>query len=427
MRGIKTVSYLAKKGGIMKRINLFLLIVLCASSSWACTSFIISGKATPTGRPMMFKHRDTGELNNRIAYFEGVKYDFIGLVNSPVLDGEVWAGMNEAGLCIMNTASYNLREDTLDCKMDREGEMMYQVLSHCATLADFEQWLKTYPQPWGVEANFGLIDAEGGAAYYEMNNVEWKKYDVNTMPAGYRVVTNFSEAGRYEDYEGWERYLTATAIMKEAFSTTHQMTPNEALDLFSRQYRHELLDIDFDSTNVPKYTVDQDFIPRRITSAVAVFEGVNSPADARKTVMWTALGYPACAVTIPLVMAEKEHIPAYMQAYDSQAKSGKALHSEMCDASLQIKNQWAFPLRISNGKRYVNMQHILQGTATAPSLLTCTQKVEKQINEDFDLLYQSWLKGQMSDKAFLKAYDEVSKKWMQTYRDSFAPYLENNE
>lgn len=418
---------LGKKGGIMKRINLFLLIVLCASSSWACTSFIISGKATPTGRPMMFKHRDTGELNNRIAYFEGVKYDFMGLVNSPVLDGEVWAGMNEAGLCIMNTASYNLREDTLDCKMDREGEMMYHVLSHCATLADFEQWLNTYPQPWGVEANFGLIDAEGGAAYYEMNNFEWKKYDVNTMPAGYRVVTNFSEAGRYEDYEGWERYLTATAIMKEAFSTTHQMTPNEALDLFSRQYRHELLDIDFDSTNVPEYTVDQDFIPRRITSAVAIFEGVNSPADARKTVMWTALGYPACAVAIPLVMAEKEHIPAYMQAYDSQAKSGKALHCEMCDVSLQIKNQWAFPLRISNGKRYVNMQHILQGTATAPSLLTCTQEVEKQINEDFDLLYQQWLKGQMSDKVFLKAYDEVSKKWMQNYRDSFAPYLKNNE
>ena len=91
------------------------------SLSWACTSFIISGSATPTGRPMMFKHRDTGELNNRIAHFKGPKYRFIGLVNSPKLDGEVWAGMNEAGLCIMNTASYNLREDSLDCPMDREG------------------------------------------------------------------------------------------------------------------------------------------------------------------------------------------------------------------------------------------------------------------------------------------------------------------
>jgi hypothetical protein len=73
----------------------------------------------------MFKHRDTGELNNRVAYFSGPKYAFIGLVNAPMLSGEVWAGMNEAGFSIMNTASYNLRGDSLDCSMDREGELMY--------------------------------------------------------------------------------------------------------------------------------------------------------------------------------------------------------------------------------------------------------------------------------------------------------------
>lgn len=393
------------------------------SASWACTSFIISGKATPTGRPMMFKHRDTGELNNRIDYFEGEKYAFMGLVNSPSLGGEVWAGMNEAGLCIMNTASYNLREDSLDCKMDREGELMYQALSHCATLGDFEQWLTTYPQPWGVEANFGLIDAQGGAAYYEMNNHSWIKYDVNAEENGYRVVTNFSFAGRYEDYEGWERYQTATAIMNEAFSTSHQMSATEALNLFSRQYRHEVLDIDFDSINAPEYTVDQDFIPRRITSAVVVFEGVTTPKEARKTIMWTALGYPACAVAVPLVMMDKTHIPHYMLARDEHAQEGSGLHSEMCDLSLQIKDQWAFPLHISNGKRYVNTQHILRGTDTAPSLLVCTQQVEKTIEESFAPLYQQWKNGQINDKQFLQTYDEIAEKWLQTYRSSFAAYL----
>ena len=393
------------------------------SASWACTSFIISGKATPTGRPMMFKHRDTGELNNRIDYFEGEKYAFMGLVNSPSHGGEVWAGMNEAGLCIMNTASYNLREDSLDCKMDREGELMYQALSHCATLGDFEQWLTTYPQPWGVEANFGLIDAQGGAAYYEMNNHSWIKYDVNAEENSYRVVTNFSFAGRYEDYEGWERYQTATAIMNEAFSTSHQMSATEALNLFSRQYRHEVLDIDFDSINAPEYTVDQDFIPRRITSAVVVFEGVTTPKEARKTIMWTALGYPACAVAVPLVMMDKTHIPHYMLARDEHAQEGSGLHSEMCDLSLQIKDQWAFPLHISNGKRYVNTQHILRGTDTAPSLLVCTQQVEKTIEESFAPLYQQWKNGQINDKQFLQTYDEIAEKWLQTYRSSFAAYL----
>ena len=408
----------------MKRLSVSFFMLFCIVSSWACTSFIISGKATPTGRPMMFKHRDTGELNNRIAHFNGVNYDFIGLVNSPTLDGEVWAGMNEAGLCIMNTASYNLREDQLDCQMDREGELMYQVLSHCATLDDFEQWLATYPQPWGVEANFGLIDAQGGAAYYEVNNSRWIKYDVNAEANGYRVVTNFSFAGRYEDYEGWERYQTASAIMGEAFSPTHQMTPTEALNLFSRQYRHEVLAIDYDSTNAPEFTVDQDFIPRRITSAVVVFEGVASPAQAQQSVMWTALGYPACAVVVSLVMADAAHIPAYMQAYDAHATSGNELHSEMCDLSLQIKNKWVFPLHISNGSRYVSTQHILRGTATAPSLISCTQNVEKQIEEQFCPLYQQWTAGKINDQQFLQAYDEMAKKWLQSYRSSFAAYLE---
>ena len=93
----------------MKKIFLLTTLLFLCTIAWACTSFIISGNATPSGKPMMFKHRDTGELNNRIAHFKGPKYSFIGLVNSPMLDGEVWAGMNEAGFCIMNTASYNLR------------------------------------------------------------------------------------------------------------------------------------------------------------------------------------------------------------------------------------------------------------------------------------------------------------------------------
>lgn len=410
----------------MKRIVLILLSTLCVCSTWACTSFIISGKATPSGKPAMFKHRDTGELNNRIAYFQGEKYAFIGLMNSPTLDGEVWSGMNEKGFCIMNTASYNLREDTLDCKMDREGELMYHALANCATIADFEQWLTTYPQPWGVEANFGIIDAQGGAAYYEMNNHRWIKYDVNEEENGYRVVTNFSFAGRYEDYEGWERYQTATAIMKENFSKEKEMTAIHALDLFSRQYRHEVLDINFCADNAPEYTVDQDFIPRRITSAVIYFEGVKAGDNPLHTVMWTALGYPACAVAIPLLM-DKDHLPTYMLARDTKAVEGNGLHSEMCDISLQIKDEWAFPLKISNGKRYVCTQTILRGDKNKQSLLTCTQQVEKQITNNFTPIFQDWTKGKISDKHFWQAYDKMANDWMKTYYAVFAPYCTNSK
>ena len=405
-------------------IRLFLLAIatIILSSSWACTSFIISGKATPSGRPMMFKNRDTDELNNRIAHFQGDKYAFMGLVNAPSLDGEVWAGMNEAGLCIMNTASYNLREDQLDCQMDREGEFMYHVLGQCANIQEFENWLETYPQPWGVEANFGIIDAQGGAAYYEINNHRWIKYDVNDEANGYRVVTNFSFAGRYEDYEGWERYQTATTIMQEKFSREKEMTAIDAINYFSRTYRHEVLQLNYSPVNTPEYAVDQDFIPRRITSAVVCFEGVKAGDKPLHTVMWTALGYPACAVAIPLLM-HKDHLPTYMKARNEHAKEGQQLNAEICDKSLQIKNEWAFPLHISNGNKYVSIQTILSGAEGKPALIDCAQEVEKKIVKDFMPLYDQWTKSALSDQVFFKWYDQTAKQWIKKYDTVFAPYL----
>ena len=400
--------------------------MMCVSTLLACTSFIISGQATPSGKPMMFKHRDTGELNNRIAHFQGPKYTFVGLVNSPSLHGEVWAGMNSEGLCIMNTASYNLREDTLSCQMDREGELMFHVLGNCATIEDFEAWMQTYPQPWGVEANFGLIDAHGGAAYYEMNNSKWIKYDVNLSATGYRVVTNFSEAGRYEEYEGWERYQTATAIMRDRFSRDDEMTAIEAIDLFSRQYKHEVLGVSYEPTQTPQYIADQDFIPRRITSAVIVFEGVAKNDNPAYTLMWSMLGYPACAVAVPIVMSDASHLPDYMVAKDMKKKNQDPtlLHSEMCDASLKIKNQWVFPLNISNGNKYVHIGNILQGAENKPSLLSCTKSTETLICKEFLPLYYQWVEGNVTQADFLAKYDYLAQRWMNYFYESFAPYIQ---
>lgn len=410
----------------MRRLLFIFLTCSIFSPAWACTSFIISGKATPSGRPMMFKHRDTDCLDNRIAYFQGDKYAFIGLMNAPTLDGEVWSGVNEAGFCIMNTASYNLREDSLQCQMDREGELMYHALASCATIADFEQWLTTYPQPWGVEANFGIIDAQGGAAYFEMNNSRYIKYDVNAEQSGYRVVTNFSFAGRYEDYEGYERYLTASAIMQEAFSREKEMTAIDALNLFSRKYRHEVLGVNYYQENAPQYIVDQDFIPRRITSAVVVFEGVKAGSNPLHTIMWTALGYPACAVAVPLLV-HGAHLPYYMLARETAAAQANDLHSEMCDASLRIKDQWAFPMHISNGKRYVALQTILVGNENKPALMTSTNDVETKMQSDFLPLYQQWTTDKISDEEFWQSYDHMANRWMQTYYDTFQPYLSNEK
>ena len=109
---------------IMKRLTASLLMLLAwMVPELACTSVIISGKVRADGKPVMFKHRDTSHLTNDIQWFQGEKYAFIGLVNTDVpLEKEVWAGTNSAGFSIMNTATYDLKEDDVPAdQMDKEG------------------------------------------------------------------------------------------------------------------------------------------------------------------------------------------------------------------------------------------------------------------------------------------------------------------
>ena len=48
----------------MKKIILAILATFAVSGAYACTSAIVSGKNTVNGRPLLWKHRDTGEENN---------------------------------------------------------------------------------------------------------------------------------------------------------------------------------------------------------------------------------------------------------------------------------------------------------------------------------------------------------------------------
>lgn len=240
-----------------------LLLLLPAFPSEACTAVIISGKVRPDGKPLMFKHRDTGNLDNTIEYFRGEKYAFLGLVNrdwrtNPVAKNtngrpEVWSGRNTAGFCIINTATYDFKDDDVPAsEMDREGLVMYRALEICRTTSDFERMLDTLSRPMGVEANFGVIDAEGGAAWYEVNNHRWVKFDVNEEPSGYRVVTNFTCSGRKEDRKGVDRYEKAVQILAET------KVPVAAWD-------HDFLINEISLSGKP--------ILRDITASAIIFEG----------------------------------------------------------------------------------------------------------------------------------------------------------
>jgi len=90
-----------------KFIVLGLLLFFVVMTGFACTTAVISGKATKDGRPMLWKNRDTYSVNNKIMIFHDGKYTYVGLVNSKDKTGKsIWIGYNSAGFAIMNAASY---------------------------------------------------------------------------------------------------------------------------------------------------------------------------------------------------------------------------------------------------------------------------------------------------------------------------------
>ena len=342
----------------MKKLFLAVLAIcaLLSSDVMACTSAIFTGKATPDGRPLMWKHRDTGEPNNRIQYFKGEKYSFYALINSPdFFNNEAWTGTNEVGFSIMNTASYNLKDDDVPSKMmDKEGVVMYKALATCKTLADFEKMLDKYKRPMGVEANFGVIDAEGGAAYYEVNNDSWTKVDVNDpkiAPQGYLVYTNHSNTGRLNEGMGYVRYTNADKIVKEQIARNGNITAQWIMQNLSRTFYHSILGIDLnkDKELVDKcngWFMDQDFIPRKSSTCSIVVEGVKKGENPQNTVMWTILGYPPVGVAVPLMVANGDKVPAFMTAEGTG-------NAKMCDWVLEKKKE-IFPITRGNGNKYLN-------------------------------------------------------------------------
>lgn len=388
----------------MKRIFTVTLLValMLAVDVFACTSAIFTGKATPDGRPLLWKHRDTGEPNNRIQYFKGEKYTFYALINSPdFFRNEAWSGTNEVGFSIMNTASYNLKDDDVPSKMmDKEGEVMFKALATCKTLKDFEKMLDKYKRPMGVEANFGVIDAVGGAAYYEVNNDSWTKIDVNDpkiAPQGYLVYTNHSNTGRLNDGMGYVRYTNADKIVKEQINRNGAITPKWIMQNLSRTFYHSVLGIDLnkDKELVDKcngWFFDQDFIPRKSSTCSIVVAGVKPGEDAKNTVMWTILGYPPVGVAVPLMVCSGDNIPAFMTAKDTG-------NAQMCDWVLEKKKE-IFPITRGNGNKYLNYYAIEK--YMKPAL-----EIENRVFEMADPIIEKIWKGEATSDDLAKVYEYV--------------------
>lgn len=410
----------------MKKTSLLFLFIIVISSfgfgARACTSAVISGKITPDGRSLLWKNRDTDFLLNSVQYFPGERFPFVAVVNSEEREpAEVWIGTNSVGFSIMNTQSYNLvKVKEGEERGAANGRVMRRALEICATIDDFRHFLDTLAKPSLIEANFGVIDARGGAAMFEVDYYTYIMYDANEpkdAPCGYVARTNFSFAGEVNAGAGYVRYLQEDKVLMPA-SAMNVITPWWILDELSRSFANPLLGIDLKSGdfNRPKSTgwfVEQDFIARRSTSCAVIVQGVKPGENPELTTMWTALGFPPVSVAVPVwVKGAGEQLPALLVTGDNMRSS------PMAEKAYCLMNKvFAYTQGMGSG-RYMNWELLFNHSGTG--FMQRLVPVEQEVFLRTEPLLERWRgEGAPDVKQMRRLYKELDSYVAERYKTLF--------
>lgn len=400
----------------MKRLIIWSFCLLLmwgmANEAMACTSVVVSGKVTPDGRPLLWKHRDTGALQNSVKYFSGEKYSFIAVVNSGEDNPtDVWIGTNSAGFSVMNTQSYNLVEVKDDEERgEANGRVMRRALEVCATVDDFKVFLDTLAKPSLIEANFGVIDAQGGAAMFEVDYEKYVMFDANDpkdAPCGYIARSNFSFTGKVNVGAGYVRYMQEDKLLMPA-SAMKRITPAWIFSELSRSFVNPILGIDLKQGdfNLPKGTgwfVEQDFISRHESASSVVIQGVKKGENPDLVTMWTALGYPPVSVALPLwVKGADRKLPVLVQTEKDMAASGMSRRTTVLLDKVYAYNQGMGTNRYFNWELLYNLDKTGYMQLLAP--------VEEKVFQMTEPLMKEWRgKGTPDVQQMYQFYDELDR------------------
>lgn len=348
----------------MKNLRtIFIAGALCIyMGAEACTSVLVSGKATTDGRPLMLKNRDTDDQDNLNIIGQGPKFRYLAIVAANDVPGEsTWSGHNEVGFAIINTAAYNL--NVVDGKMahddGQDGRVMRHALGNCATQADFEAYIDSLAQAGilNCNSNFGVIDAQGGCAYYEVGNKGFVKFDANdpkVAPDGYLVRTNFGTTGLHTLDQGVERFAAISDLMtatrqrgKISWEFLIRNVPRYLIHGLTRVNLEDLAPAD---STQPVFASIRDFIPRYYTASAVVVQGILPGENPLATVTWTLSGSPLTTVALPLVITPKGLLPQTVTR-NSQG------YAPLVHAGLELKHR-LFPHDRGNGHDYINVAQL---------------------------------------------------------------------
>jgi hypothetical protein len=292
----------------MKHLILILFAILALQiEAFACTSAIVAPQRSSEGVPLLWKHRDNNKYpNTRIDYISGGKYAYTAVVpNGKSYARVVYAGINEKGFGVISTATSHLPEATPEeyqaCQRRLlKGSAMVNGLRECATVDEFEEMLKTTKRRHRSHTNIGVGDASGAVAYFEVWDLDYRRYDANESGNnGFDVRANFSHAGNPEKKGASERRYNL--IMREMGKHKGDFTPQDLIG-YSRSYNS----IKYGNVlaSEERYVCANHTVPRASTvgSFVVVCDGENPR-------MLAINGHSVSGLAVPVYVKAKRDIP----------------------------------------------------------------------------------------------------------------------
>lgn len=332
----------------MKRLSLLLILLVALTvESLACTSAIITAQRSSEGVPLLWKHRDSKNKATCVRYYDNGKYAYTAITDSKDGSKSAYAGINETGFGIINTATKNLPGSTEEeCKACTRkevgwGAMWHYALRNCATVDEFEEFLRNTKRRHKFGTNFAVADASGAVAYFEIGDLYYKRFDATDRKEGFDVRSNFSFSGIDEKRgPSTRRY---DIIMREMSAHKGNFTP-EQFYAYSRSYNScDLGDI---LASNDEYICENYAVPRASTTGVFVLV-----CDAKCPRMLVTIGHSVSGTAVPIYVQAKHNIPECVKgdamlnlskdfrakAYLKEEGKGLVLQKELVRKVLKIK------------------------------------------------------------------------------------------
>ena len=388
----------------MKKILPVLIITLVLSSALsfpghACTTAIINHDASSLGRPMLWKNRDTDFLNNKVIFVSESPFSYLALVNAEDRSGRwVYAGLNSAGFAIFNSVAYNLPEKSGEMK-DMEGTIMADALRKCSSVADFEKYIQENLGPsLGSLANFGVLDAAGETALFEVSNRSYKKYLAADFAEKYLINTNFASSGEAQTGAGYLRFERASQLFRKILPG--QISHRQILSQFSRDTGHALVQqpeysqFKTISGKKPFWIATRDTIDRESTSAAVVVCGRIPGQKNSLATLWIMLGEPLFTIAVPM----------WVEAGASAAPLAQGENAALYLESKRLKKM-ARPYPESDRREYLDITRLdnREGTGFLPRLLQTENEIFAMTDEFLKLSHTPTELAAFQEKMAAKA------------------------